>query len=77
MIRCLFTLIVFVIGCVSGAFVCYVSFHSKVTHSNDASELILKIMNYSELEIAEENYSCEGSGIKKLVVSWLLLLVVA
>lgn len=54
-------------GVFCGAYGYYFAIHSEVNYSNDASELFLKVLQYSDYKIIEENYSCEGDGSTRKV----------
>ncbi len=52
---------VFMVGLILGALGHYLLIHSKVDYSNDASELVSKVLLYSGQEITQENDNCEGA----------------
>ena len=66
MVKILIGASLFIIGVLCGMYGYYVTIHSQVNHANDASELISKVLPYSEQKITEENYSCEGNGNRKV-----------
>lgn len=57
---------IFILGSICGAFGYYLIVHSQINYNNDASELISKVLPFSDKEIKQENYRCEGSKSRKV-----------
>lgn len=58
--------LLFILGVVCGVYGYYFAIHSQINYNNDASELFAKVLPYSDYEINEENYSCEGGSTRKV-----------